>query len=113
MRISDWSSDVCSSDLLGKIGPTPAGGGFPHGFALVDVVQSEQGLTPANTVASVRQNARDGRGQPRLHREGLRGRHQSRHIEQFRRRAPTKGRAAHPVGARYTKEKYGEEEDCT
>src|SRR3546814_15240066 len=37
--------------LLGKIGPTPAGGGFPHGFALVAVVQSEQGLTPAHPVA--------------------------------------------------------------
>src|SRR3546814_14760369 len=23
MRISDWSSDVCSSDLVGKVGKTP------------------------------------------------------------------------------------------
>src|SRR3546814_16445686 len=26
MRISDWSSDVCSSDLLGRIGQGPAQG---------------------------------------------------------------------------------------
>src|SRR3546814_7981395 len=25
MRISDWSSDVCSSDLLGIVGPSGAG----------------------------------------------------------------------------------------
>src|SRR3546814_16935742 len=36
MRISDWSSDVCSSDLWAKIGEFVRGGGKLEGRPLVD-----------------------------------------------------------------------------
>src|SRR3546814_7925308 len=34
VRISDWSSDVCSSDLACRTGLTPAGWDLGHGLAL-------------------------------------------------------------------------------
>src|SRR3546814_13260293 len=46
--------------LLGKSGPTPAGGGFPHGFALVGVRPRERGLTPPHPVVLGRTNPSDG-----------------------------------------------------
>src|SRR3546814_7716354 len=45
MRISDWSSDVCSSDLRPKIltGPGTPGGVQPHHFhAIVDQILIER-----------------------------------------------------------------------
>src|SRR3546814_1901999 len=41
MRISDWSSDVCSSDLLYVMGRVIAPTGEPLADALVDVWQSD------------------------------------------------------------------------
>src|SRR3546814_11033413 len=37
MRISDWSSDVCSSDLVGSIGVVSAGFGFPELLSKIGV----------------------------------------------------------------------------
>src|SRR3546814_10623925 len=46
MRISDWSSDVCSSDLAGaaRIAVTLASGGID----LIDVVDDGCGMAPAD-----------------------------------------------------------------
>src|SRR3546814_13532291 len=37
MRISDWSSDVCSSDLYSKDRPTGINVNFPQQFSFIDL----------------------------------------------------------------------------
>src|SRR3546814_19355724 len=55
MRISDWSSDVCSSDLLQPIGGPTAGGG------IVDTRQRLERDRAAAQVVMLAAQAEDGR----------------------------------------------------
>src|SRR3546814_14973680 len=55
MRISDWSSDVCSSDLAGaaRIAVTLASGGID----LIDVVDDGCGMAPADMRLALERHA--------------------------------------------------------
>src|SRR3546814_16983410 len=50
MRISDWSSDVCSSDLVGAVDDAAVGHGIGEGVALVG--GAEDGAAQAQDVAA-------------------------------------------------------------
>src|SRR3546814_3347021 len=55
MRISDWSSDVCSSDLLARCGDVPPGKAqCDHAFDVVDREQRGRPAQPAIFVALLR-----------------------------------------------------------
>src|SRR3546814_6313892 len=62
MRISDWSSDVCSSDLAGEVGRRPRGaapqdGAVPDRRSLVGIEAPAQGRVDA--VGAEEQGARN------------------------------------------------------
>src|SRR3546814_10942238 len=48
LRISDWSSDVCSSDLVGKDVGELAGLDRSYGVVVRDAAEQEQSIVPAD-----------------------------------------------------------------
>src|SRR3546814_7859869 len=62
MRISDWSSDVCSSDLFAQIGLAAAGGILQHFLAVVgqriDGESAEVGKQLRRRETRIEQNSR-------------------------------------------------------
>src|SRR3546814_87795 len=66
MRISDWSSDVCSSDLVEMIGVQPAQAGDVDAVpvdhpGMIDQAQDERRLDREGHIASCRAHAAAGR----------------------------------------------------